>query len=340
MISGDSAMPEASGDPRGSGSGSVGEDKMSGSSAATPMQSGSLDPLTDAPSSEFPVSLLYLTVDAAPDMLVPSALEDIRAGLVRHLSQYTPVTEENVQVKLFSGSVILEVTITIPPSSSANKYDSASLADQLATDISSRSLSTVGSGYAPSELCHVRNTRCTLCFASVVGSAAMIFSAAGIRRSQWLASLRLSPSMSARYRSRRSCRSRGKFSLHQRHRHSCLGHHRHSCLGHHRHSCLGHHRRSCLGHRRRSRFHGRLLHRTRPVQKPSPLCKQSPSNRHQLLQAAPPRLFRSLRECSALSRPSLLPLPGLSCSENCGALRLRDRASRAKPSPTRRLELR
>jgi hypothetical protein len=142
---------------------------LSGASGtAVPMQPGAPDPImalpttviasTDAPSSVSPVTtipnigVVYLTLDATADMLVPSALAGIRTSLVQYLSRYTRVTEANLQVKLFSGSVILEVTIALPPNNSIYMYDSAVLASQLAADVESGSLSTVGNGCAPSNL--------------------------------------------------------------------------------------------------------------------------------------------------------------------------------------------
>jgi hypothetical protein len=143
---------------------------LSGASGtAVPMQPGAPDPIialpttviasTDAPSSVSPVTtipnigVVYLTLDATADMLVPSALAGIRTSLVQYFSiRYTGVTEANLQVKLFSGSVILEVTIALPPNSSIYMYDSAVLASQLAADVESGSLSTVGNGCAPLNL--------------------------------------------------------------------------------------------------------------------------------------------------------------------------------------------
>ena len=178
--SGSSMGPYGRGSGSGSGSGSgMHEDEdedvqdddlmLSGASGtAVPMQPGAPDPITalpttviastDAPSSVSPVTtipnigVVYLTLDATADMLVPSALAGIRTSLVQYLSLYTGVTEANLQVKLFSGSVILEVTIALPPNNSIYMYDSAVLASQLAADVESGSLSTVGNGCAPLNL--------------------------------------------------------------------------------------------------------------------------------------------------------------------------------------------
>jgi hypothetical protein len=83
------------------------------------------------------VGEMYLAITAAAEALTPSGLDQIRSQLAQHLG----VSEANVALNMFSGSVILQVTV------SGERVDGERLARQLETEVTAGRLSSVVVGY-------------------------------------------------------------------------------------------------------------------------------------------------------------------------------------------------
>ena len=85
------------------------------------------------------VGEIYLAITAAAESVTSSGLDQIRSQLAEHLA----VSEVIIKLNLFSGSVILQVTL------SGERVDGARLAQQLETDVTAGRLSGVVVGYVP-----------------------------------------------------------------------------------------------------------------------------------------------------------------------------------------------
>jgi hypothetical protein len=85
------------------------------------------------------VGEIYLAITAAAESVTSSGLDQIRSQLAQHLA----VRETVIKLNVFSGSVILQVTL------SGERADGARLAQQLETDVNAGRLSVVVVGYVP-----------------------------------------------------------------------------------------------------------------------------------------------------------------------------------------------